>query len=301
MISNLDPSAQQFLNSLNRIGERMNAAQRAITSGRRVNQVSDDPDQVSTILMARAHLESAKQTQSNLGRVKGEVDTAEQSLQNAVQLFERAHTLATEGATSFATPASRLALSDEIGSILEQLTGITGTTVEGRFIFAGDSDQTAPYSIDLTQTNPLSVYLGSAATREVEHPNGTTFAVSHTAQEIFDSNDPTTNVFATLNAARNALAANDDAAIQTAVGAFSKTGGYLNSQLSFYGRVQNRVAEATEFGQTFQTQLQTQISGLEDADLTSAILELNQGLIQQQAALEARARIPRTTLFDFLA
>ena len=46
MLSNLDPSAQQFLNNLNRIQERMSHAQREITTGRRVNQVSDDPDQI---------------------------------------------------------------------------------------------------------------------------------------------------------------------------------------------------------------------------------------------------------------
>ena len=301
MLSNLDPSAQQFLNGLNRIGNRMSDAQRQITTGLRVTSVADDPDQISTLLTARAHLESAKQIQTNLGRVKGEVDTAEQSLQSAVQLFEQARTQAAEGNTSVATAASRAALRQQIGSILQQLVGIAGTTVEGRLIFSGDKDQTVPYTIDLTQTNPVSAYQGSAATRLVEHPNGTTFAVSETAQQIFDSADPTTNVFATLNAARNALAANDDTAIQNAVSAFVKTGEYLNSQLAFYGTVQNKVAEATDFAQTLQTQLQTQISGLQDADLTQAILELNQAQTQQQAALQARARVPRTTLFDFLA
>jgi flagellin-like hook-associated protein FlgL len=125
--------------------------------------------------------------------------------------------------------------------------------------------------------------------------------VSHSAQEIFDSADPTTNIFAALNTARDALNANDDAAIHTAMDGFAKTATYLNSQLSFYGTVQNRIAEATDFGQTFQTQLGTQISGLEDADLTQSILELNQSQTQQQAALQARGRLPRTTLFDFLA
>ena len=300
MLSSLDPSAQQFLNGLSRIQDRMTQAQRQLTTGRRLTQVSDDPDQISTLLAARAHLESAKQTQPNLGRVKGEVDTAEQSLQSAVQLVENARTAAAAGDTSAATPASRAALADQIGSILQQLVAIAGTTVEGRFIFSGDRDQTAPYTIDLTQTNPVGAYQGSAATRLVADPNGTTFSVSQTAQTIFDSADPTTNVFATLNAARNALASNNDAGIQAAVAAFPKVGTYLNSQLALYGTAQNRVAEATDFGQTLQTQLQTQISGLEDADLTQQILELNQGQTQQQAALESRARLPRTTLFDFL-
>ena len=50
-----------------------------------------------------------------------------------------------------------------------------------------------------------------------------------------------------------------------------------------------------------QTQLQTQIANLQDADLTGSILTLNQDQTQEQAALQSEARIPRTTLFDFLA
>jgi flagellin-like hook-associated protein FlgL len=46
--------------------------------------------------------------------------------------------------------------------------------------------------------------------------------------------------------------------------------------------------------------LQTQIGNLQDADLTSAMLELTQAQTQQQAALTARAQMPRTTLFNFL-
>jgi flagellar hook-associated protein 3 FlgL len=301
VISSLSPELQQFLNGLNRISDRMSDAQRQITTGLRMTQVSDSPDQISTLLSARAHLEAAKQTGANLGRVKAEVDSAEQALQTAVQLFERARTLAAQGGASGQTAATRNSLAQEIGSIMQQLAGIAGTTVEGRYIFSGDADQTAPYTIDLTQANPLSAYQGSAATRLVQHPNGTTFSVSRTAQEIFDSPNAAENVFAALNGARNALAANDDAAIQAAQDAFVTAGDYLNSQLAFYGTAQNKVDEATSFGQTLQTQLQTQIASLQDADLTQAILELNQAQTQQQAALESRARIPRITLFDFLA
>jgi flagellin-like hook-associated protein FlgL len=48
------------------------------------------------------------------------------------------------------------------------------------------------------------------------------------------------------------------------------------------------------------TQLQTQISGLQDADETQSILQLTQAQTEQQAALQSFQQIPRTTLFDFL-
>jgi hypothetical protein len=68
--------------------------------------------------------------------------------------------------------------------------GLAATQTEGRYIFSGDSDHQAPYIIDLTQSNPVSAYMGSAATRAALKPDGTTFPVSETPQPMFDSSDP---------------------------------------------------------------------------------------------------------------
>jgi flagellar hook-associated protein 3 FlgL len=300
VISFLNPSGQQFLNNLNRINQQTQTAQAEVASGLKVTQVSDSPDQVSLLLQARANLSATQQIATNLGQTKAETDAGEQALENAVQLFDRVQTLAAQGNNSTQTADTRNTLADEVGSVLEQLGGLAATQVEGRYIFSGDADQTRPYTVNLAQANPVSAYQGAAATRVAQHPNGTTFPVSLTAQTIFDSADPTTNVFGSVEALRTALLSNDDTQIQNALGRLSKVATYLNSQLSFYGTVQNKVAEATDFGQTLETQLQTQIGNIQDADITQSILELGQSQAQQQAALQSRAQLPRTTLFDFL-
>jgi len=77
-------------------------------------------------------------------------------------------------------------------------------------------------------------------------------------------------------------------------------GTYLNQQLAFYGVTQNRVTSETDFAQNYETQLKTQLSGIEDADLTQAITEMQQAVTQQTAALSSRAKLPKTSLFDYL-
>lgn len=300
MISSLDPASQQFLNGLNNISNRMTDAQRRISTGLKISQVSDAPDSISLLLQARANLSATQQNLSNLGRVKTEVDAGEQALQNAVTLFDQVQTLGAQGNTDTLGASGRADAAQQLDSLLQQMVGLAGTSVEGRYIFAGDSDQQVPYTYTAGQANPVSSYLGSTSTRLAQHPNGTTFTVALDAQQIFDSTDPTTNVFKAIENLSTALKANDSAAIQTANDGLSKVGEYLNQQLAFYGTTQNKVANATNFGNTLQVQLQTQISNLEDADLTQAILELNQAGTQQQAALQSRAKIPRTTLFDYL-
>ncbi|HEY4362036.1 MAG TPA: flagellin [Bryobacteraceae bacterium] len=300
MISNLDPSNQQFVNDLNRISDRMQKAQRQLSTGLRVSQVSDAPDVISTLLQARASLSGTQQTLTNLGQTKSEVDAAEQTLQSAVSLFDQVQTLGAEGATDTATASTRTGLAKQLGSLLQQMVGLSGTQVAGRYIFGGDSDQSAPYTYDSTQTPPVSAYLGSDSTRVAQHPNGTTFPVALSAQQIFDSTDSTSNVFTSMENLQAALNNNDTPGIQAALGGMTKVGEYLNQQLAFYGVTQDKVAEATDYGNTLQTQLQTQISNLQDADMTAAIEELTQAQTQQQAALQSKASIPRTTLFNFL-
>ncbi len=300
MVSTLTAANQEFLNNLNRVTGRINQAALQISSGVRMRQVSDVPDQVSALLEARAALSTSQQISTNFVRLKGEVDAGEQAVQIAVQLFDRVQTLGATGVTGTQTASSRADLAQQLQSLEQQLVGLANTSFEGRFLFSGDSDQTAPYNFDLTQPNPVTAYQGSAATRQALHPNGTTFPLSLTAEQLFDSSDPATNVFSTINGLVTALQNNDETAIRTSNAGLFRVGDYLNQQLAFYGTTQNQVISATDFAQTQQTQLQTQIGTLQDTDTASAILDLTQSQTQQEAALSAQARIPRTTLFDFL-
>ena len=56
MISTLNSGYQQFLNNLNRIQQQTQAAELQVSSGLKLTQVSDAPDQVSTLLQTRANL-----------------------------------------------------------------------------------------------------------------------------------------------------------------------------------------------------------------------------------------------------
>ena len=301
MLSNLNPAYQQFLNNLNQISDRMAQAQQQVSSGLKITQVSDAPDSIALLLQADANLSATNQSLSNLGQVKTEVDAGEQALQSAVSLFDQVQTLGAQGNTDTQTASGRATIAQQLDSLLSETVGLAGTNVDGRYIFSGNSDQQIPYIYTAGQVPPVSAYLGAASTRLAQHPNGTTFSVALTAQQIFDSTDPTTNVFSAIENLSTALKNNDSTAIATAFDGLSKVSSYLNSQLAVYGDTQNKVADATSFGNTLQLQLQTQISGLQDADLTQSILNLTQSQTQQAAALQSEAKLPRSTLFDFLA
>lgn len=300
MLSSLNPAGQSFINSLNAVSQRLSREQQQLASGLRVANVSDDPDSVSEILQARAGLSSTQQVLQNLGRVTTETNAADQALQSATSLVDQARTIATQGASGTQTADTEKDLAQQVGAILQQLVGLANTSVEGRYIFSGDSDQTAPYSIDLTQIPPIGSYQGSAVTRLVLHPDGTTFGVAETAQQIFDAPAANQGVFSSILGLYTALQNNDQTGINTAIQNITGAGTYLNTQLAFYGSVENKVTDATNFGNNLQLQLQTQINQLQNADSAQVIVQMTQDQTTQQAAIQSWSQIPRTTLFDFL-
>jgi flagellar hook-associated protein 3 FlgL len=308
MISNLDPSTERFLADLDRLGARFQRAQSQISSGRRLTTASDDPAQVTDLLVVRSSFEQNTQIQTNLARAKTEVDTAEQSLQTAVKFLDRVIQLGAQGASSFQSTTQRAQIATEVDSLHEQLVSITATRVDGRYIFSGDADQQAPYSLDPTTAGGVGNYLGFPATRTTLHPTGSPFAIAKTAQDIFDDPNPANNVFLAVKQLELALAtppavggaqAQTDA-ITAALTNVRTAQDHLNGSLSFYGAVQNRIQSAQDLASNLQVSKTQELSGIEDADITSAILEMNQAQLQQQAALSSRAKANKSSLFDYL-
>lgn len=300
MISSLDPAAQSFLAGLDQIQQTLQTEQTELTTGLQINNVSDDPSEIADLWQLNSELSQTNQDDTNLNQVQTEVNTAESGLQSAVTLVEQAQTYGAEGLNDTTDADSRVDLANELGSILQQLVAIADTTVQGRYIFAGDTDQTTPYTIDLTQSSPVSAYQGSASTREILSPDGTAFPVALTAQQIFDSSNAQDNVFDSIIDLMQGLQANDDTQISGAMANLESASTYLNQQLAFYGNVQDQVQGALSFGQNYTTQLQTQLAGVQDANEAEDITNMTQAQTQLQAALESEAQLPRTTLFDFL-
>ncbi len=300
MINSLKPSDEQFLASVRRIGQRLDKAQREISTGLRVSVASDDPDQISTLLKSRSELARVEQADKNLSRIKTEVDAGEGVMSAAAKLMERAATLAAQGVSNTSSAETRGQLAGEVDAILRQVVSLSSTTVEERYIFSGTNDTVVPYTIDPAAPNAISAYGGSPTKRLALDTNNGTFEIGRTAEEIFDNPVTEKNVFASLRALRDGLQANDTGAIQEAFAQTKTAGLHINTVHAAYGTAQNRVASSIDAGKSAITRLKTQIAQIEDVDLTAAILDLNQATQDQQAAFQARAQLPRGSLFDYL-
>jgi len=305
MISNLDPEAALFLADVNRIQQRISDASSQVSSGKKINVASDAPDQIDSLLQLRADEASNTQSQSNLTLAQTDANSADTALGASILLMDRAVTLATQGATATSDATSRADMAQEVESLQEQMVAYSQTQVTGRYIFSGDLDGNPSYALDLNAPTGVDQLSNAATTSQIQNPAGGSFPASKTAQEIFDDQNPdgtpaADNVFAALNTLRTALLNNDSDAIGGSLTNLQQASDHLNSMEAFYGTVEDRIQDATNFSGSYDTQLQTEISQTQDADVTAAATELTQGNTQLQAAYQARAQMPHTSLFQFL-
>jgi len=298
VIRTIDGETQKFLADLTRSQATTDKAQRQISSGLRVERASDAPQQVADILELRGELGWNTQVLSNLNQMKGETDTAEGVLAQAVHLLDQAIALGSEGAGTLVPADQRRLFAGQVEGILTQLVAINRTEYGGRFIFSGDQADAPSYELNLGAPNGVNALITPTATKQILDADGVTIPVSKTAQEIFDS--PSASVFAAVNELRVALEANSEAGIQAALESLRSAGDHLNTELSYYGMLQGRVDTAIDRANQADLRCQTELSSQCDADIVAATLELNQGQLQQQAALAARARQLSGSLFDYI-
>jgi flagellar hook-associated protein 3 FlgL len=277
-----------------------------VSSGYKVTQASDAPDQISELLQLEANLQTNQQISTNLSNVKAQVDTGETALSAAVQYTQQALSLGSSGASSIQTSASRQVLAQQVGDILSQLVGLSNTNVAGKYVFSGDQSTSPSYQLDSTSPTGVDRLVTTQATQQIQDTSGNSYTIGKTAQDIFDHRnaDDTIapdNLFAAVNSLQVALTNNDTAGINTALSSLQTAFGYLNQQQAFYGSVQDRVATSTTAAQTQNVSLTTQIGGIRDADLTQAAVELTAGQTALTAAYSAEGKRPQTSLFSYLS
>ncbi len=139
MIAGIDAYNGSFLASLSDLETRISQVNQQISSGVRVNQASDDPSAIAPILEYQGHISQLNQVQTNLNAAQTEAQAADGALQTASTLLDQLVSIGANGASSTASAATRTSLGEQVQGLEQQLVAIANTSVNGRYIFGGDS------------------------------------------------------------------------------------------------------------------------------------------------------------------
>jgi flagellar hook-associated protein 3 FlgL len=307
MFPDISGSTMQYLASLERNQQNLNQTAAQISSGIRVQQPSDSPQQVAEILQLQANIGQNQQIQTNLGAATAEVNSADSALQTSVNILQSAQSLASEGANSSATAAQRGILAQQVAGLQAELIAASQTQVNGMYIFSGDQSSSPQYQAAPTAPEGVQQNFTDSSTRTISDTSGTAISVALTAQQIFDPRNPDTtpatgNAFAAMNDLLTSLQNNDQAGITNAVSELNSANTYVNQQLAFYGAAESRLSDATNLAQKFQTQQKSDLSNLRDTDQAAAAVSLNQEQVQEQASVAVESNILQMkNIFNYIA
>ena len=306
MLPAISGSTQQYLADLQRMNSELTEVTKQLSSGLRVTKVSDDPSAVAGIMRAQSQIDQLTQSKTNLNQVKSELESGDSALNQAMQNVESAISIASQSTASSVSPEARAELVTEVQGILDNLVKLSATSSNGRYIFSGDQDQQALYTLDATQPTGVRQLATANSTRSVTDVNGIQVWLSKTSSEIFDARNPdnsvaNNNVFAAVHSLLTALQTNNNAGALASIDLLKNADAHLNQELGYYGIGQTGLTDAVEAADKSITSEQVSLGSLRDADPTTAAIELNQLTIQQQAALSAKAKVGGLNLFDFLA
>jgi len=305
MIQGIGANSQEFLANLQILTQQTQVTEEQVSSGRTINQPSDNPGELGDVLQLETDLGNVNQVSQNLSQVTSQVNTAESALQNVTTLLDQVNSLGEQGANSNVTASVRSGLSQQVEQALSQLVSLSQTQYDGQYVFSGANANQPSYQLDLSSPKGVDQLLVNPATNLIQDATGTTFAVSQTAQQIFDDQNPdgspaADNIFAAVNNLRVALANNDQNGITSALSSVQSAQNHLSESVQFYGGIQDQLSNATNVAQKFQLQYQSGLSQETSTDMATAAVTLTQEQTSLQASLQMEASLPKTTLFDLL-
>ena len=297
-------TAQNLLANINQSLDRISTTQQELSTGKRINQPSDDPYGTSLSLQLNNELGGLNDYNNNVtdGTAWAQAGTAALSdITNAVQ---RIRELVVQAANGTQTQSDMSADASEVNQLIDQIKQDANTQYNGQYIFSGAATSTAPY-----QAGSNDAYAGdNGQVTRVIGPNPS-IAVNANLAGVLGTGQTTAGQPAgdgqLLNTLRNiaddmqsgnssALSATDLSQLDTNL--TSLTG--ISANL---GAVTDRLQMAASRIQSLQASDTQVLSNTQDADMAQTEIDFSTEQAALTAALQAGAHIVQQSLMDFLS
>jgi flagellar hook-associated protein 3 FlgL len=284
----------RLLSSIQNAQTRLSDTQERVATGRRINRPSDDPFGTSRTIASRATLDTVAQQERTITLARSELASTESVLTSLGEVIARAQELAVQADSSALDGAARRQIAAEVNQLLSEAVKLGNSSYAGRYIFAGHQTQTAPFTEDIPGSATAVTFNGDSGQVMREIGDREQMPINLQGDAIFSG------LYTDLIAFRDALNTNDLNGVGAASANMSSA---LDNVLQARGEIGAR-SRRLDMAQTrledITLQLQTNISNLEDADITREVVDMQTRETALQAALAATGRSLTTSLLDFL-
>jgi len=286
---------------LARTADDLAKANAVVSSGKRINKLSDDPIGVVQVLSLKDSLSNMDQLGRNISTARNWLDGGETALSSVKTIITDMKTLCVQMANGTLGSSERAAAAAQVEGALEQVVSLANTQVNGQYIFAGTNTDTTPFAIQKDGSgNPTGVaYSGNDAPFSIKIGKDTGVQVGQGGQAVFGDGS-TGGIFKTLVDLKGYLESNDVNGIEQSMTALDTNFDQVSSAVSAIGAKGVQLDTKDTILQDMKLSYQTRQSSLEDADILSAIADVTSKETAYQAALASSAKVMKVSLIDYL-
>jgi flagellar hook-associated protein 3 FlgL len=281
--------------------QRLTQTEAELSSGKSINQPSDNPYGASVVLQLNSQLSALSSYSGNISDGTGWLNTASGALTNIQNMVATVRELVVEGATGTNNATSDLSAAAEVNQLIDQIKESANAQYDGSYVFSGTATTTAPYQSGSTDT-----YQGNSGTVTREIGPGSSMQINTDISGILGDGTGSSDglLLSTLRQISSDLSSGTPAA-QTALGTtdLSALDGNLNTleeAQANLGSLTNRLSIASASVQSMQSADTTELAGTQDANMAQLATTYTTESAAYQAALQSGAQIIQESLLTFL-
>lgn len=291
--------SQNLLRNLESAQGRMDQIQNQMSSGLRISRPSDDPVGIQNAMRLKNNISSVEQWKSNADSALSYMSTTDSTLGDVTSILQRVRELTVQGANGSLATDDRNAIKNEVDQISHQLHLMANTQVGSKYIFSGTATDKKLQNWDaVSETWETQNSMGNDQEVEFEIGSNLSLPISVNGRELFGDN--TKGIFATLSKLSTALENGDTTGISNLLEDIDSNVNSVIAVRSELGARTNRMTALREQLDYTSTNLQENLSSIEDADIAKTIIDFKSQENVYKAALSVGAQIIQPSLVDFM-
>jgi len=274
--------------------ERLEAARERVSSGRRIQDPSDAPNDIAELLRVRAQVAELSRRQDGIDATLPGMKATEAALGDLSAALREVRTLTLQARNGTASAEQHGVLADQVGRIADRARDLANTRVNGRYLFAGTATDGEPFS-----AGPPVTYAGNDRSLTLSVLEGTLFATNVSGETLRNTRDGT-DLFGNLEQLEAVIRAGDADGMGAALTALDadlehvvRQRADMGARLQYVQLARERIGDGVLAARERQSQL-------EDVDLAAAVLEYSTAENAHEATLAVAGRIGRPSLLDYL-
>ncbi len=281
---------------VNAAAEQAARARQQVESGKRIEKPSDDPAGMQRAVEGRGEMRTIETYSRTADSAMAKLTTLDTVLSGVVEKLQQAKVAVASAKGSNASQQTRDAAALTLEGLRDSLVADLNTTFRGAYVFGGSQATTAPY----TKVGTSWTYQGDNAPVSVEIGAGRSVEVALDGQALAQGTD-STNVLDELETLIVAVRAGDNVAMGTGLTALDRAFSRATRTQSQIGVDEQSIMEGQVQLTASRLAVLTRVSKDEDADLATAISEMNRADVAYKAALGAIGTTSRNSLLDYLS